>query len=123
MSCGHAGFAAREGRADSKLKEKRKHENAYEQEQGTKHRFNTLKQSMVEHAGGTFPRMKGKAAEIRYIGRPLLSVFEDLMDSGTQAHRTLWGKLPLGHSTRALYSLWHGTRGRYHIHMGACVAI
>ena len=55
---------------------------------GVKHQYGVMKPSMVENSGSTFPKLKGKAAEVRNIGKPLASVFEDLMDNGFQVHRT-----------------------------------
>ena len=38
---------------------------------------------------GEFPRLKGKAAELRHFGKPLLHAFDQLMDRGDRVHRQI----------------------------------
>ena len=56
--------------------------------QQTPTRFNCLKASMLE-GSGPLPYLKGKAAEVRYLCRPLLAVFLALYDPEDLIHRTI----------------------------------
>jgi hypothetical protein len=51
-------------------------------------RFGSLRLTMFDRPG-EFPRLKGKAGELRHFGRPLLFAFDRLMDAGNQLHRQI----------------------------------
>ena len=71
---------------------------------GVKHQFNMLKPSMVENSGSPFPKLKGKAAELRNIGKPLASVFQDMMDNGFQTHRIFSRDIKHARATRCRHA-------------------
>ena len=52
------------------------------------HQYNTLKETMYVADGG-FPRLKGQAAEIRRVVRPLMHVFKLHMDVRRREHRLI----------------------------------
>jgi hypothetical protein len=59
-------------------------------------RFGNLRVAMYDK-DGEFPRLKGKAGEIRHFGKALLYAFENLMDHESQLHRQI--RLGLQYST------------------------
>ena len=71
---------------------------------GVKHQFNMLKPSMVENSGNPFPKLKGKAAEVRNIGKPLASVFQDMMDNGFQTRRIFSRDIKHARATRCRHA-------------------
>ena len=50
--------------------------------------FQNMKLSMFER-GERFPMLKGKGAEVRHLGRPLLRVFQQHMDAETRQHKQI----------------------------------
>ena len=54
---------------------------------GIKHAYAEIKMSMFAPAAGRFPVLKGKAAEVRSLARPLLKVWEAKMDVSDRQHR------------------------------------
>jgi len=62
---------------------------------GTSCQFTNMKESMFRKAN-EFPKLKGRAAEIRHLGRPLWHVFQAHMDNAQEVHR--WVSLGLKYS-------------------------
>ena len=54
---------------------------------GVSIRFNDLRLSMYTSSETNFPSLKGKAAEIRHLAKPLASTFESMMDPGDAQHK------------------------------------
>jgi hypothetical protein len=50
-------------------------------------RFSTIKMSMFNPGLAKFPKLKGKAAEIRDVGRPLLHILRPFIDMTKREHR------------------------------------
>ena len=58
---------------------------------GIKNRFNNLKESMFKQ--DNFPKLKGRAAEIRWLVKPLMTVFGRHMDRNNAQHRYVYAGL------------------------------
>ena len=55
---------------------------------GITNRYGEIRRSMYEASDALhFPRLKGRASEIRHLARPLLDIWEELMDKDNQQHR------------------------------------
>lgn len=55
----------------------------------TRYKFNTLKFSMFL-VDGDFPKLKGRAAEVRCVGKPLTEVFRQAMNTHDPIHRLVY---------------------------------
>jgi len=56
------------------------------QQHGEANRFNNLKLSMFVNEGG-FPKLKGRAIEIRNLGPPLVEIWSNRMDGASPVHK------------------------------------
>jgi hypothetical protein len=65
------------------------------QELGTPHRFSNLRETMYAPAGGPFPRLRGKGADISWLAEPLRLVWCEYMDDRVQSHRMVLRLLTL----------------------------
>ena len=57
-----------------------------DKELNTPSRYQNIKLSMISKAG-EFPELKGRAAEIRHLGKPLLAVWNKHFHAGNREHR------------------------------------
>lgn len=53
----------------------------------TKYKYNELRLTMFMGAGGSFPQLKGRAAEVKGLAHPLCKCVEDFLDDGSQVHK------------------------------------
>eukprot|EP00969_Alexandrium_andersonii_P130994 5792769-Alexandrium_andersonii.AAC.1 len=50
------------------------------------YRFQNITKTMYDRPGD-FPKLSGRAADIRELGKPLLAVFTEYMDTNNRIHR------------------------------------
>ena len=86
-------------------------------------RFGCMKLSMFYNGENSFPKLKGKAAEINHITKPLLAVWTRHMDHGNTQHRQI--KLALQLSCRfdqilAEHKAEYVIRNPYHDELVKC---
>ena len=55
----------------------------------TLYQYGNIRMTMFAPATGQFPRLKGRGAEVRGLGRPLLHVFRILMDASSMQQRQM----------------------------------
>ena len=73
-------------------------------------RFQNITLSMFDKGGNDFPQLKGRAAEIRHLGRALFNVFVTYMSADNREHRFI--KMGLEASVR-MEDILDSTVGQY----------